>query len=345
MAMLHIELSVPTALTNKVIAMVSDDAAVSSVAVIRGASLKPRGDLIKIDVAREAADELIAALRRLGVAKEGAIRVEEIETYLSMPALEAERRSPGFGSDAVVWPQVGKRAYADSELNFTYLGFMVLATVLAAIAIVLDSPILTIGAMVLGPEFGVISALGVALVLKRPHLLRMSAVTLVTGFAVAILIAFACSVVARAIGWVTIGDLKQHPDTEFIYSPDRWSFIVAVLAAIAGILSLTSARTSGMAGVFISVTTIPAAGNIALAAAFAEWGEVRGSALQLVVNIAGMTFAGFLTLWTQRTLWTPVARRRAERVRAVPDEIAADEATADDDTTSAPAHPGTGPAG
>ncbi|WP_353507153.1 DUF389 domain-containing protein [Gordonia sp. ABSL11-1] len=61
----------------------------------------------------------------------------------------------------------------------------------------------------------------------------------------------------RRLGWATVDDLRHHPETEFIYSPDKWSFIVAILAAVAGVLSITSARTGALSGVFISVTTIP----------------------------------------------------------------------------------------
>ena len=49
-----------------------------------------------------------------------------------------------------------------------------------------------------------------------------------------------------------------------IYTPDKWSFIVALIAATAGVLSLTSRKSGALTGVFISVTTVPAAGNIAL---------------------------------------------------------------------------------
>ena len=39
------------------------------------------------------------------------------------------------------------------------------------------------------------------------------------------------------------------------------ALIVALIAGAAGVLALTSARAGGLTGVFISVTTIPAAGN------------------------------------------------------------------------------------
>ena len=132
--------------------------------------------------------------------------------------------------------------------------------------------------MVLGPEFGPIAAIGVALVRRRTNLLAIATRTLVLGFAAGILATFLAGLLGRALGWVTYDDIVgPRPGTAFIYSPDRWTLVVAVIAAAAGVLSLTSARTGGLSGVFISVTTVPAAGNIALGLAFGAWSEVWGS--------------------------------------------------------------------
>jgi uncharacterized hydrophobic protein (TIGR00271 family) len=190
---------------------------------------------------------------------------------------------------------------------------MVLATTLAAIAIVLDSQILTTGAMVLGPEFGAVAAMGVSLVPQRWSLLRLSARTLLVGFSVAIIGTTLLSLVARALGWVNVDDLSQRPETAFLYSPDKWSFIVALIAAAAGVPSITSARLHGLSGVFISVTTIPAAGNVGLALAFGVWPEVCGSSAQLLVNLAGMALAGWATLALQQMIWARVNRRSLRR--------------------------------
>ena len=78
-------------------------------------------------------------------------------------------------------------------------------------------------------------------------------------------------------------------------------------AAGAGGLSLPSSKLGGLAGVFISVSPIAAGGDVALGLAFGLWGEVRGSALQLLVNIVGMAVAGWLTLLFQQTVWSRVS--------------------------------------
>jgi len=201
-------------------AILRDDPAVSSLALVRGASVKPPGDLVIADIAREGANEAIDRLRALDVQRAGTIAIEPVGTWISQRGFTAERRTPGSSADAVVWTDVVQRAYAESELNWTYLTFMTLATLLASIAIVLDSQILVIGAMVLGPEFGAIAALGVAFVRRRQTLARLAASTLAAGFLAAIVITTLAALLGRGLGWVTLEDVTgPRPGTAFIYAP------------------------------------------------------------------------------------------------------------------------------
>lgn len=310
-------MSVPDHLVDDVLALLQAEAAVSAIARVPHGSVRPVGDLVTADIAREAVNAVIDRLRELGLHREGSVHVLPVPAWLSQAGYDAERGAPGASADAVVWTEVVQRAYDDSESNFTYFSFMVLATTLASIAIVLDSQILTIGAMVLGPEFGAVAALGVALVRRRWGLLGLSLRTLGSGFAVAIVATTLLSLVARALGWASVGDLSQRPETEFIYTPDKWSFIVAIIAAAAGVLSITSAKAGGLSGVFISVTTIPAAGNVALGLAFGVWHEVWGSGAQLLLNLSGMAVAGWLTLTVQQLFWHQVTERRLRALRRV----------------------------
>ena len=322
--MLRLTVTIPNELTERVMQVLADSSAVSTLSVLRGAAVRPVGDVVQADVAREGADVLVDRLHDLGVHRDGTLQIEPVTTWVSQAGFEADEATPGSSADAVVWAQVAQRSYDDSELNWTFLSFMSLATLIAGIAIVLDSQILVIGAMVLGPEFGAIAALGVALVRRRPLLLAVAARALVVGFLVAILVTCLAGLVGRALGWVTLDDITgNRPSTHFIYAPDKWSFIVAVLAAAAGVLSLTSAKLGGLSGVFISVTTIPAAGNVALGLAFGAWAEVRGSGLQLVINVVGMALAGWVTLALQRAVWSrvpapPSHKRLSRRIHAEP---------------------------
>jgi uncharacterized hydrophobic protein (TIGR00271 family) len=313
---LHLRITTPSDLTDEVVRILESDPAISSLVLVGSASIQPRGDLVLADVAREGANEVIDQLRALGVQHVGSMHVEPVRTWISQSGFDAERATPGSSADAVVWADVTQRAYEESELNLTYLSFMTLATLIASIAIVLDSQILVIGAMVLGPEFIAIAALGLALVRRRFSLLALAARTLTIGFLVAIAVTALAAFVARGLGWIVEEDVTgPRPGTAFIYTPDKWSFIVAVIAAAAGVLSLTSAKVGGLSGVFISVTTVPAAGNVALGLAFGAGHEIWGSTLQLALNLTGMALAGWATLAFQQAAWTRMSARRARLLR------------------------------
>jgi uncharacterized hydrophobic protein (TIGR00271 family) len=224
----------------------------------------------------------------------------------------------------VVWEQVIRTVDADARLSVSYLGFLTIATLLAAIAIINDSPILVIGAMVLGPEFSPLAGLAVGTVLRRPRIVRHSAVSLVIGFTVAIALTALVSLAGRWLGWISTDLLgADRPATGFITQPDRWSLLVAVLAGIAGVLSLTSTKSGALVGVFISVTTVPAAGDMALSLALGGSAEFRSAATQLGVNLAGIVVAATATLALQYALWhrLPGAVPRMERVRRAPQQL------------------------
>lgn len=309
--MLHLRVTTARDLTDEVVRRLEADPAVSALTVVRGASLRPVGDVVTADIPREAANEIVDHLRGLGVHHEGSLHLEPVRTWISRPAFDAERQTPGSSADAVVWAEVTQKAYDESELNWTYMAFMTMATLIAGIAIVLDSQILVIGAMVLGPEFVAVAALGLGLVRRRYSLCLLATRTLLLGFVVAIGVTASAALAARGLGWVTIDDLTgRRPETDFIFTPDKWSFIVALIAAAAGVLSLTSAKVGGLSGVFISVTTVPAAGNVALGLAFGVGHEVWGSTLQLALNLSGMAVAGWLTLAVQDVVWARMSARR-----------------------------------
>ncbi|MEI6623502.1 MAG: DUF389 domain-containing protein [Actinomycetes bacterium] len=309
--MLQLRVYSPTRHTGAVSALLTDNPAVSVLSVETGASLKPVGDVITADIAREAANAIVDQLVAIGVHHDGTIALTPIPTWISQAGLDADLQAPGEESDAVVWAESAQEAYKSSTISWSYLSFMVLATLLASIAIILDSQILVIAAKVLGPEFGAVAAMGLALVRHRYGLLRRAILALAVGFFVAIAVTAAVTLVGRALGWVTVLQVEApRPGTQFIYTPDKWSFLVALIAGVAGVLALTSQRSGGLVGVFISVTTIPAAGNIALGIAFWLPAEIWGSTVQLLLNITGMAVSGWATLEAQKLIWKRVVRRQ-----------------------------------
>jgi len=265
------------------------------------------------DVARESANEVLRELKAKGLDKNGSIALDAVGVALSSRGSEAEKAAPGAGDDAVVWEEIEQRTGEESRLSVTFLLFLSIATVIAGIGVLLDQPILIVGAMVVGPEFGPLAALSVGVIRRRPRVIGRSLLALTVGFAVAIVVTVLSTLALNAGGLVTREMLLgARPLTDFIWRPDALSWVIAFLAGIAGILSLTTAKSGALIGVLISVTTVPAAGNVAVAIAYGVPDEAWGSALQLGINLGAIATAGILTLAVQRWL----SRRRRPAARA-----------------------------
>ncbi len=301
---MHLRLVVPDRCRDDVLGLLVNHPGVTNVVQLPGAALSPAGDLVLADVTREVGTSVLRDLDALGIREDGSIAIDDADTVLSNSAIQAERDSPGAPGDAVVWQAVVAQVEQDVAPSWSFHVFLIMATIIAGIAVVLDSPILVIGAMVVSPDFSPVAAASVGLVRRRWGLVRRALRLLGLGFVWAIAVTTLLALIARAAGWITAADIEApRPLTAFIWTPDRWSFVVALIAGSIGVLSLASARSSALVGVFISVTTVPAAGALAVALATGVREEVVGSAAQLVVNISGMLLSGTLTLLVLRYLW------------------------------------------
>jgi uncharacterized hydrophobic protein (TIGR00271 family) len=309
--MLHVRVISPAPVTDRLTRRLTGDEAVTHLTVLDGAAKVPPGDVVEFDVVREGASRVLDDLRDLGLERDGAIVVERIDTALSASADRAARRVPGLGVDAVVWHEIEHQTGEEATLSASYLAFMIVAMIIAAVGVLLDQPILIVGSMVVGPEFGPLAALCVGLVKRRAPMVRRSVIALAVGFPAGML------VTVGAVWLLTAADLvdksmllDERPLTDFIWRPDALSWVIGFLGGVAGILSLTSAKAGTLVGVLISVTTIPAAANAAVALAYGVRAEVLGSTLQLVINLAAIVLGGVLTLAVQQAVWSLAGQGR-----------------------------------
>jgi uncharacterized hydrophobic protein (TIGR00271 family) len=316
---LHLRLLVTPDRTDAVLELLDRHTGTANSTLIRDVGRERSSDLIEAQVAREAADDLLDRLCELGLPETGSITVLPVDLELSDAADRAEFEAPGSGTDAVVWDEVAARTGEDSELTGVFLALLIIATLLAAIGVVTDSLITVVGAMVVGPEFGPLAALAVGLVDRRWTLVRRAALALLVGFPVAMAVTAGATALALATGLADVQALDSlNRATDFIFHPGAFSLIVALLAGAVGMLSLTSGKSAALVGVFISVTTVPAAGYVAVALVSGEPQRAWGSLVQLVINLAGIAVAAAVVLVIRRMVARRLPHWRRHPETAVP---------------------------
>jgi uncharacterized hydrophobic protein (TIGR00271 family) len=310
----HLRLVVPADRVRAVLDFLMSCTTVINIVHLPGTSRRPDGDVVMCDVAREDASVILDDLRRMGLPAVGSVAVEVIDVAMSDLATQAEKDAHGAPADAVVWEELTSRTSESAELSASFLAFIVIAGIIAAVGILLNSSILIVGAMVVGPEFGPIAGFCVAAVQRRPRLALRSFGALAVGFP-ALIAATSLAVVAwRAAGIAPESFVTaEHQFSSTIASPDWFTVIVGLCAGVAGMLSLSTAKSGALVGVLISVTTVPAAANVAVSIVYGDGDGVRGSAETLVLNLAAILVGGLVVLAIQRTAY--YRRRRDHRRR------------------------------
>ena len=301
---LHVRVVTPPDVTELLVDVLVADSGVPNLVVLTGSARRPDGDAVQFDVLTRSANSVLGQLRALQDDRRNSIVIENVDAHIGEAADPEATQGLVQRDMAPIWDVVEAKIRSDAVYAPSFFILLAIAGLIGAVGILTNSQILIVGAMVVGPEYNAI--MGVALGIDkrdRPAILRGS-VALLAGFSAAIIVTLVFSLAIRWSGHTPEAfSLGLRPVSSLIDKPNLFSVVVAVLAGIVGVVSLTESRASTLIGVFISVTTIPAAADIALSTAYASWTEAWGSALQLLLNVVVLITMGALVLRLQRIIW------------------------------------------
>jgi len=302
--MLHVRVVSPAAVTGQLTDQLAAAPGVQNVVVRPGAARQPAGDAVEFDVRDAAANPVFKALRDLGLDREGVICVERVDATLTGPASPARGHGALRRETAPVWEMVEAVIRQDEAYAPSFYVLLAIAGLIGAVGILTNSQILIVGAMVVGPEYNAIMGVALGLTRRAQGEVRDGLLALGGGFLAAIVLTLLLGLAIRASGKTPARYLHGvRPVADLINTPNIFSVIVAVLAGVVGVVSLTEARANALIGVFISVTTIPAAASVGISIAYSSWDEARGSLFQLLLNVVLLIAVGAAGLRAQRAIW------------------------------------------
>jgi uncharacterized hydrophobic protein (TIGR00271 family) len=299
--MLHLRVISPAALTPALTDRLAAAPGVQNLIVQPSAASRPAGDAVQFDVHDAAANPVFSTLRELGLDRDGAVVVERVDATL---VSQTRDRGAVRHETAPVWEMVEAVIRRGEVYAPSFYILLSIAGLIGAVGLLTNSQILIVGAMVVGPEYDAIIGVALGLTRRARAEVRDGLLALGGGFLAAIVLTFLFGLAVRGSGQTPQAFLNGvRPVADLINTPNIFSVIVAVLAGLVGVVSLTEARANALIGVFISVTTIPAAASIGVSIAYSSWGEARGSALQLLLNVVLLIVVGAAGLHTQRAIW------------------------------------------
>ena len=266
------------------------------------AATRPGYAVVVAVVHPRAVDDVLHDLRRHGVP----------DTELTLTREEVLGQSTVAGAEAgLVWEDILGMASRNARPIARYLAFMIVAGVVGSYGVLDYNTILIVGAMAISPDLLPITAVGVGLIDRRLGLAARALVTLLIGMTLAAAAACASTSLQDAFGLIPTGFDIHSTVLGSLTTVSNETLVVALAAGIAGMLALETRASSGV-GVAVSVTTIPAAAYLGVAAGLGEADQARGAVMVLAANVAMLVVGAAGTLALQRRL----ARRAATgRVR------------------------------
>jgi uncharacterized hydrophobic protein (TIGR00271 family) len=302
--MLRVRVVSPPSSTERLVDRLSADPGIRNLVVLPGAARRPTGDAVQFDLLTQFANPVLRELRTLSFGESGSVVVEDVDATDTPPADGSGSGNARFGEIAPVWEIVEAKIRAGGVYPPSFFILLIIAGLIGAVGILTNSQILIVAAMVVGPEYGAIMATALGINKRDRRAVRGGLSALLAGFAMAVLATLLFGLIIRGLGRTPqLYELGVRPVSSLINSPNLFSVVIAVLAGIVGVVSLTESRANALIGVFISVTTVPAASDMGLSAAYASWSEVRGSTFQLLLNVVLLIAVGAGGLRLQRSIW------------------------------------------
>jgi uncharacterized hydrophobic protein (TIGR00271 family) len=257
--------------------------------------------VVSAAVRPRAVDTTLEEVRRLGV-PDADITLTRAEVVGSLATGPAEA--------SLVWADVIGTAWLNARPIARYLAFMFAAGVIGGYGVIDNNSILIVGAMAVSPDLLPITAIGVGIVAGQLGLAARALLTLTVGLGVAALAATLSAFVQDQFDLIPSDfNIEVTGVLGSLTAVNDETIAVALIAGIAGMLALETRASSGV-GVAISVTTIPAAAYLGVAAGLGELDKALGALGVLGANVSMMVVGAVGTLVLQSLLMRRAMARR-----------------------------------
>jgi len=250
-----------------------------------------------------AVESVLDELHDAGLPDDAYTVVVDAETVISRraDALEERYAEEEAVPDRISREEIATRAGDLSPALATFVAMTAASVVIATAGVLLDSPAVVVGSMVIAPLIGPAMATSVGTVLADRSLFERGVRLQVLGFVLGIAVAAAFAYLLKSLHFVNVGpeELVTIGEIGERLAPDFLSLAVALAAGFAGAYSLSSGVPSSLVGVAIAVALVPPTAVIGVGIAWGLPAVVAGSTVLVLVNFLSINLAALAVLWYQ----------------------------------------------
>lgn len=296
--MRHIQVTVPIGKRETVLELLDEEEV--DYVVTDETSSREYDTVVYFPLPTNAVEPILDSLQDVGVDQESYTVVMDAETVVSTKFDELQE---AYATESVEEEQISRQELLTqaNELTPTFSVFFtmtLISAVVATVGLLLDSPAVVVGSMVIAPLIGPALSASIGTVVNDREVFFTGMRYQFAGVAGGIVAAAIFAWLFQTLFLVPPGaEITEIDEVAERIAPELLLLPVALGAGAAGILSLATGFSVAIVGVMIAAALVPpmAAAGIALA-----WGlpvAALGSTVLVLVNLLGVNLAGLLTLW------------------------------------------------
>jgi uncharacterized hydrophobic protein (TIGR00341 family) len=248
-----------------------------------------------------AVEPVLDRLREAGIDEEAYTIVLDAETVVSrrFEKLREEYEADSEELERISREELVATVHEIVPQTPAFIIMTVVSAVVATAGLLLDSPAVVVGSMVIAPLIGPAMATSAGTVMNDRELFRQGAALQILGGVLTIVSAAVFAYALRATNAVPIGyqQVFAIPEIQERIAPDVLSLAVALGAGVAGALSLSTGVSTALVGVMIAAALVPPAAVVGIGIAWQHPVAVVGSAVLVLVNFLSINFTALLVLW------------------------------------------------
>ena len=247
-----------------------------------------------------AVQPILDKLQDAGLGEDPHAVIIDAETDTSRQYEELERRFAEENDDptTIAREEIRTEAREMTPEFPAFVAMTVISAVVATAGMLLDSPAVVVGSMVIAPLIGPAMGASVGTVLGDRQLFRRGVKYQFLGGFAAIGSATIFAVLVRYGFLVPPGtDILGISQVSGRLTPDFLSLAVALGAGAAGVLSLASGVSVAIVGVMIAAALVPPAAAVGIAIAWQQPLAAVSSLVLVLINIFSINLAGLVVLW------------------------------------------------
>ncbi len=285
----NIEVTVDPANTAAVVAALNRHPYVMGLSLLPGASVKPAGDLVLVQVLNRGTDDVLSIIQKESGTRPFSITTAEVASMID----PARQKVINKDVDEAIWEEVEAGLRHNGRLTPNFILLMAIGGIITAIGFVSDvqnQVIAFIAASIIAPGLEPLAKLPLGLVLRKRECLLFGLRASVVGYSVILIAAIGTFFLLQQLGEATPQLFLEDDFTKSLCSVKPKDWVLSIAASAASILMYLSYRRNVIAGPLIALILVPAACAIGISLLLGEW-EIAGRisrrlGAELLVTIA-----------------------------------------------------------